>query len=73
MIVYFSVALTTKQVIFSNIAFEEYLLAKVVLPIGVSLILASIYKSPDANKFESTRLLCEFIQKGCNGQPFICY
>ena len=43
-IVYFSIALTTKQVIFQTLpAFEEYLLAEVVLPNDVSLTLGSIY------------------------------
>jgi len=41
----------------------------VVLPNNVSLSLGSLYRSPNANKFESTRLLSEFIQKVCVGQP----
>ena len=66
--VYFSITLSTKQ-IFSNILFEEYLLAEVILPNNASLTLGCIYRSPSANKVESTKLLSEFIQKVCDGQP----
>jgi len=68
-IVYFSIALTTKQILFSNTLFEEYLLAEAILPNNVSLTIGGIYRSPSANKAESTRLLIDFIQKVCDKQP----
>ena len=42
-IVYFSIAFSTKQIIFSNSLFEEYLLAEVILP--DNLLLGYIQKS----------------------------
>jgi len=62
--VYYSVAVTTKQVIFSNFLFEEYLLAEVILPNNVTLMY--IYRSSSANKVE---IFCELIQKVCDEKP----
>ena len=42
-IVYFSTALITKQIILSNCLFEEYLLTEVFLPNNVSLTLGGLY------------------------------
>ena len=68
-IVYFSIAFSTKQIIFSNSLFEEYLLAELILPDNISLTLGGIYRSPNASKAESTKLLSDFIQKVCDRQP----
>ena len=62
-IVYFSIAFSTKQIIFSNSLFEEYLLAELILPNNISLTLGGIYRSPNASKAESTELFSDFIQK----------
>ena len=58
-----------KQILFSNRVFEEYLLAEIILSDNVSLTLGGIYRSPSANKAESTELLIDFIQKVCDRHP----
>ena len=45
-----------------------YLLTEAIPRNNVSLTLGDIYRSPSANKVESTRLLIDFIQKVCDKQ-----